>query len=124
MELLSQNIINNSPLLINLQKLLVAILVGTLIGLERERKKEHDEVFFAGIRTFPLVAIFGFLAAFIDSFTNNFIYIAFFASVASLISISYYLSAKVGEHWVEHGKEEPVRRQWVVFLQFHVLPLL
>ena len=47
-----------------LQHFLLAIVLGTLIGLEREyaryRKRGHD---FAGIRTFPLIALFRALGA-------------------------------------------------------------
>ncbi|MBM4255046.1 MAG: MgtC/SapB family protein [Deltaproteobacteria bacterium] len=40
------------------QHLLVAVLIGALIGLDRERsevRKSHQ--LFAGIRTFPLIAL-------------------------------------------------------------------
>ena len=39
--------------------LLVATLSGLLIGLERERKRETRGSIFAGIRTFPLIALLG-----------------------------------------------------------------
>jgi uncharacterized membrane protein (DUF4010 family) len=41
-----------------------ALLIGLLLGLERERSRAADEVEgFAGIRTFPLFTLAGFLAA-------------------------------------------------------------
>ncbi len=39
--------------------ILLAALLGFLIGLERERKRETQGSIFAGIRTFPVIAVFG-----------------------------------------------------------------
>jgi uncharacterized membrane protein (DUF4010 family) len=41
----------------------VALLIGLLLGLERERARQADEPLFAGIRTFPLFSIAGYLGA-------------------------------------------------------------
>ncbi len=78
-------------------KIAIAILIGFLIGLEREKKKKSSEKYFAGIRTFPLISLLGFLSAFISSFTSVTIYVAFILLFGLLISISYYFSAKEGE---------------------------
>lgn len=40
-----------------------ALLIGLLLGLERERSRPGEDETFAGIRTFPLFALAGFLAA-------------------------------------------------------------
>src|SRR5262249_31811676 len=43
-----------------LERLLVALLVGILVGLERERAEARKErPLFAGVRTFPLIALAG-----------------------------------------------------------------
>lgn len=42
---------------------LTALLIGLLIGLDRERAQRGHPVVFAGIRTFPLVALCGYLGA-------------------------------------------------------------
>jgi uncharacterized membrane protein YhiD involved in acid resistance len=42
---------------------LVASLLGLLLGLERERKRGPRGHLFAGIRTFPLFSLAGFLGA-------------------------------------------------------------
>ena len=42
---------------------LTALLIGLLLGLDRERAQKGHAVVFAGIRTFPLVALLGYLAA-------------------------------------------------------------
>src|SRR3990167_4186297 len=53
---------------------LLALALGALIGLEREyarfRKHAHD---YAGIRTFPLIALFGALSAFFGELINQWI---------------------------------------------------
>lgn len=41
----------------------IAVLVGLLLGLERQRSHETKDELFAGIRTFPLLTLAGFLAA-------------------------------------------------------------
>ena len=49
-----------------LQQFIVALALGGLIGLEREyaryKKKGND---FAGIRTFPLIGLFGAISAYL-----------------------------------------------------------
>ncbi|HVQ30649.1 MAG TPA: DUF4010 domain-containing protein, partial [Vicinamibacteria bacterium] len=42
---------------------LAALLIGLLLGLDRERAQRGQVVVFAGIRTFPLVALCGYLGA-------------------------------------------------------------
>ncbi len=46
-----------------LQGALTALLIGLLLGLDRERAQRGHAVVFAGIRTFPLVALCGYLGA-------------------------------------------------------------
>jgi uncharacterized membrane protein (DUF4010 family) len=41
----------------------IAVLIGLLLGLERERSRGADEPLFAGIRTFPLFSAAGYLGA-------------------------------------------------------------
>jgi uncharacterized membrane protein (DUF4010 family) len=41
----------------------IALLVGLLLGLEREHAKKPDEALFAGVRTFPILSISGYLGA-------------------------------------------------------------
>lgn len=43
---------------------ITAVLIGLLLGLERERsQRSPDDWLFAGIRTFPLLTLSGFVAA-------------------------------------------------------------
>jgi uncharacterized membrane protein (DUF4010 family) len=46
-------------------KLAISLAIGGLIGLEREQHREHELVV-AGVRTYPLIAMGGFLFAFIE----------------------------------------------------------
>ncbi|MFH1195931.1 MAG: MgtC/SapB family protein [bacterium] len=78
-------------------KIALAILIGLLIGIEREATQKKGEKAFAGIRTFPLISLLGFLTAFISSFTSFNLYIAFFLIFGILVSIAYFFSARQGE---------------------------
>jgi uncharacterized membrane protein (DUF4010 family) len=86
-----------ADLFILLQKLGVAILIGLLIGLEREHSRSKDDKTFAGVRTTPLIALLGFVAGLITTFTNYWIYFIIFAGFVSLITASHVFSAKAGK---------------------------
>ncbi|MEM5802035.1 MAG: DUF4010 domain-containing protein [Candidatus Aenigmatarchaeota archaeon] len=64
------------------QKILLSLAIGALIGLERERRARGRE-FFAGVRTFMLVALFGLLSGFLSQLIENFlpIYIGLFGII-------------------------------------------
>lgn len=80
-----------------IQKLGIAILIGVLIGIEREKTFSENKKSFAGIRTFPFVALFGFLGAFISAFTHYSVYLTFFIVYSVLVISSYIQSAKDGK---------------------------
>lgn len=75
----------------------VALLVGLLIGLDRERaeaRKQRD--LFAGIRTFPLIALAGAVpASRLDSW-GVVPLIASFLALAALTAVAYYRSTGKG----------------------------
>ena len=79
-------------------RLLVAIGIGILIGLEREHKalnqKEED---FAGIRTFTLLSILGFLSAALAYLFSPMLFAVTLSGVIILTSISYWVLAKRGD---------------------------
>ncbi len=79
-----------------LQKLVVAILIGLLIGLEREHNKPKEELVFGGVRTYTLISIYGFLSAFIAVNTVYYLYIVFSVSIVILVSLSFYFGFKKG----------------------------
>ncbi|MFN3695364.1 MAG: MgtC/SapB family protein, partial [Ignavibacterium sp.] len=80
-----------------LKGLAVVIFIGMLIGLEREYARNKDEKIFAGIRTFPLIGLYGFTSALISSITENWVYAIFFIGFAGLSIAAYYSSAKDGK---------------------------
>ncbi|GMU95670.1 MgtC/SapB family protein [Ignavibacterium album] len=80
-----------------LKGLAVVVFIGMLIGLEREYARNKDEKIFAGIRTFPLIGLYGFTSALISSITENWVYAIFFIGFAGLSIAAYYSSAKDGK---------------------------
>jgi uncharacterized membrane protein (DUF4010 family) len=80
----------------------VALLIGFLIGLQREysydkdRKSEHKQ--FAGVRTFPLFGLGGAAAAMLsDLLASAWVFAAFLVAMTGLIIVAYYFSARRGE---------------------------
>ncbi len=92
----SKNNTGGEDLFILFQKLIIVILIGVLIGLEREHSRPSEEKTFAGVRTFPLISILGFAAALISSITSFWIYFAVFIGFSALITTSHVFSAKLG----------------------------
>ena len=77
----------------------IAALLGFLMGLEREKKREKWGSIFAGVRTFPLIAIFGAASGQIALATNGLIIFAAFLTMGSLLLLSYWRASsgeKVG----------------------------
>ena len=76
--------------------LAMSIGIGFLIGMERQFSKEVEEkeAQFAGIRTFTIVSLFGFLAAFISSEISEWIFVATFMGVFAFVIISYLRISK------------------------------
>ena len=78
---------------------LVAVLLGFLIGLERERKRETQGSIFAGIRTFPLIALFGAIVGTLTQAVSPWVLVGSFLPVAVLIALAYWretMGEKVG----------------------------
>jgi len=91
-----QSLLEPDEFFILIQKLVVAILIGVLIGMEREHSRPKSQKTFAGIRTYPLIAMLGFTAALVTSVTDIWMYAVFFLGYAALITTSYVTSAKEG----------------------------
>lgn len=79
------------------QHLLIAAAIGLIVGLEREFNTHGQETHIGGIRTFPLVAIFGFLGGTLALYTSySFLWLVaggFFA----LIALVYYFQVQRGK---------------------------
>jgi uncharacterized membrane protein (DUF4010 family) len=75
----------------------VALLVGFLIGLDRERAEARKHVdLFAGVRTFPLIALAGALPSLAVEAWGIAPLIAALAAFAALLGVAYYRSTAAG----------------------------
>src|SRR5271169_4471810 len=80
------------------ERLLVAVLVGFLIGLDRERaeaRKTHQ--LFAGIRTFPLIALAGAVPMLLLDSVGPALVVASFVGVAAVAVVSYIRGSATGD---------------------------
>jgi uncharacterized membrane protein (DUF4010 family) len=72
----------------------IALLIGVLIGLEREYARLKEEVkAFAGVRTFPLIALLGCSAALITDEVGGWAFGVLLLMLGVLISIGYAIDA-------------------------------
>jgi uncharacterized membrane protein (DUF4010 family) len=77
----------------------ITILLGALVGVEREKRKaeEDDTGHIAGLRTFILLALFGAVAAWLERETSApWILAAAILSVGALVVAGYFVNAKPG----------------------------
>src|SRR5215471_693964 len=77
----------------------IAILLGALVGVEREKRKseEEDTGHIAGLRTFTLLALLGAVAGWLSRETSSpWILTAAVLVVGTLISAGYFVNAKPG----------------------------
>jgi uncharacterized membrane protein (DUF4010 family) len=82
----------------SLQCLAVALLVGLLIGLDRERAEARKKrELFAGIRTFPLIALLGSALTLLRSQLGPWPLIAGFVAVAGICLVAYARGAQDGD---------------------------
>jgi len=72
---------------------LVAGLLGLILGLERERARTPSSSIFAGIRTFPLLSLTGFLGALLSRAGVPLILPAVLLGVAALVAVSHLRTA-------------------------------
>ena len=77
---------------------LVVLALGALIGLEREyatyKKRGHD---FAGIRTFPLIALFGALSAYLGNLYSIWIFVTGIIITGAMVIMAYFVISKTGK---------------------------
>lgn len=77
----------------------IALLLGLLVGLEREWAKAGDKSLFAGIRSFPLIALLGATAAMVSHQQGATWFLALtFFGFALLVATSHYVSGAVPGH--------------------------
>jgi uncharacterized membrane protein (DUF4010 family) len=75
----------------------MVLLIGLLIGLERQRSRKSDEPLFAGFRTFPVIALTGFLSALMARAGFPWILPVAMLGVIALAVASYNITAQ-GAH--------------------------
>ena len=77
--------------LILIKNFLIALALGALVGLEREyhryKKQGHD---YAGIRTFPLIALFGAICAYFGELISIWVLLIGLLLVGTLILVAYF----------------------------------
>ena len=87
--------------LLMFQRFLIALALGALIGLEREyatyKNRGHE---YAGIRTFPLIALFGALCAYFGDIISPYILIMGMLIIGILVIVAYFIiSEKSKNHF-------------------------
>ena len=69
--------------------LLISLGIGLILGLEREYDKLKEEQGFAGIRTFPIVAIIGFILGNLSTTYTPWLVIIIAAAFLLFLSLSH-----------------------------------
>jgi uncharacterized membrane protein (DUF4010 family) len=77
----------------------ICILIGVLVGAEREHSKKEGRIF-AGIRTFPLISMMGFLSAMISTFTSPLVFVVSTLAFVLLVIAAYIMFALEGRRGV------------------------
>ena len=97
-----------SPSIEFIYYLLIALGVGALVGVEREHHKGDDMVI-AGIRTFPLVSVLGFLLAYIGQNAEELVpgMSAQYLQQLSLVGIAIVAALAVGLMYIRFSMGVP-----------------
>ena len=75
----------------------MTLLMGLLIGLEREHSQKPDESLFAGVRTFPLITLVGFLSGLVARAGSGWVLPVALAGVCAISVAAYVVTAR-GPH--------------------------
>ena len=78
-----------------------AILLGALVGIEREKRKSEEEGthHIAGLRTFILLALFGAAAGFLSrSLSSPWIFAASLLIVGAFVAAGYYVTSRTSQN--------------------------
>ena len=79
--------LENIPLL---QKILISLAIGSLIGIERESRSKHELI--AGVRTFSLISLFGLVCGLLSDMLNTNLFALFGVVLSVIISLSGYFA--------------------------------
>lgn len=85
-----------------LVRLLVATGIGLLIGLEREYAKRvvDKEEQFAGVRTYPFIALLGFLSAYLAERFGPWVFVACLTGMIAMVIATYLMTARAGSYGI------------------------
>jgi uncharacterized membrane protein (DUF4010 family) len=75
----------------------MVLLMGLLIGLERQHSQKADEPLFAGFRTFPVIALTGFLSGLLARAGFPWMLPVALAGVSAIAVAAYFVTAQ-GKH--------------------------
>lgn len=85
------------PFLHLAQRGAVAMLVGLLVGAEREYSRTDREQLFAGVRTFPIISLLGFVAALLGSLSGSALVFPVASLGFGLLVVASYVLTSMGE---------------------------
>jgi len=75
-----------------------ALAIGALIGLEREHShRRANEELFAGVRTFPLIALMGCVTALLSEQLGVWSFVGITIVFGALVTVAYFVESKYGD---------------------------
>src|SRR5208282_1928948 len=74
-------------------QLAMVVLIGLLTGLEREHERKEGDPLFAGIRTFPLIALVGYVAGLLGKLGFGPVLAVALAGVFLIVAAEYVLKS-------------------------------
>ncbi|MBZ0206610.1 MAG: DUF4010 domain-containing protein [Flavobacteriales bacterium] len=85
-----------------IQRVLIALALGFFIGMEREfaKRAPDKEDQFAGVRSYTLIALFGFLCAYLAQSYGPWAFIAGLGGLVALVVAAYVMSARPGGYGI------------------------
>lgn len=78
---------------------LISLGIGLILGLEREYDKRKDELGSAGIRTFPIVTLVGFVMGHLSETFSSWFLIAGMSSIILFLGIGQILRNRIEPSW-------------------------
>ncbi|MBM4160510.1 MAG: MgtC/SapB family protein [Ignavibacteria bacterium] len=80
-------------------RLVIALALGFLVGLERESTKvEHRGIVFGGVRTYPIISLYGFACAWLSNAGVSLLLPIGLVSMSVLAAIAYITKIKAGRY--------------------------
>jgi len=80
-----------------LKRVLIALGIGLVLGLEKEFSNLKKDEIFAGLRTLSIVSLLGFVCALLNYIINPWFFSLGFLGVITLVSISYWVTSHKGD---------------------------